>query len=310
MIPGVDEQDPYVGDEKRGHEPVNKTALRMAERLWKKPSSSNFFADFTPLKSVTAEFEYLGQTFGLRSEALTIPGKEGFMLFPGLLPPALQLVLATEIAYSYSKSENESNLHVFYRIPSEGLFAASDSTVNPCQGSTKCDIPASLLIDRLRWINLGRRYDWTSKEYDFDSETPPVPELLQRLSRVVVALVDGEPFKAEGGIINFYKPDDSLTCHVDRSEPNMARPLVSLSLGLSAVFLLGGRNREDIVQSIKVQSGDVIIMAGPSRSYFHGVPRVFASTFNYDSFHDHNNDGRLVQYLQTHRININLRQIF
>jgi alkylated DNA repair protein alkB family protein 1 len=109
-------------------------------------------------------------------------------------------------------------------------------------------------------------------------------------------------FKAEAGIINFYRPGDSLTGHVDRSELNMEVPLVSVSFGADCIFLLGGLDRDDVVVPLKVRAGDIIIMAGESRRYYHGVPRVIAvdrRSVN-DELDDLLGDGR---------VNLNVRQI-
>jgi alkylated DNA repair protein alkB family protein 1 len=90
--------------------------------------------------------------------------------------------------------------------------------------------------------------------------------------------------------------------HVDRSEPNMHAPLVSVSLGLSCIFLIGGAGRDDGVTAVMVRSGDATLLAETVRKYYHGVPRVLAGTAP-----DHFKDD---PFLKDSRINLNIRQVF
>lgn len=83
---------------------------------------------------------------------------------------------------------------------------------------------------------------------------------------------DGE-FDTQTAIVNFYCPGDTLTAHVDVSEHDTSIPLVSISLGLSCIFLMGGRTPDDPVTAIKLASGTAIIMTGESRLSYHGVSK-------------------------------------
>ena len=59
--------------------------------------------------------------------------------------------------------------------------------------------------------------------------------------------------------------------HQDRDEPNLASPIVSVSLGLPATFQFGGIRRTDAVQKVQLRHGDVVVFGGPSRLAYHGV---------------------------------------
>lgn len=76
------------------------------------------------------------------------------------------------------------------------------------------------------------------------------------------------------GMVNFYQPGDRLGAHVDMSEKRMDCPLVSISLGASCVFLMGGETRDHPVTPLILHSGDVIFLTGGSRKCFHGVPTI------------------------------------
>jgi len=100
--------------------------------------------------------------------------------------------------------------------------------------------------------------------------------------------------------------------HVDRSEVCATSPLVSISLGNSAIFLIGGLTRDTDPVPILLRSGDVVIMSGPAcRRAYHGVPRILEGSL--PTYLKSENIGEWTpyeQYMRTTRININVRQVF
>ena len=90
--------------------------------------------------------------------------------------------------------------------------------------------------------------------------------------------------------------------HVDDAEEEKKKPIVSVSFGNSVVFLIGGTTREVEPTALYIRSGDVVIMGGESRKFYHGVPRMIENTspafFHPDSF------------IASARINVNCRQVF
>lgn len=100
--------------------------------------------------------------------------------------------------------------------------------------------------------------------------------------------------------------------HVDRSEVTASLPLVSISLGHSAVFLIGDDERESTnpPTPIILRSGDVIVMSGPTRRSYHGVPRILERTLppHLQSQEDDDDWEPFARYLSTARINVNVRQ--
>lgn len=112
--------------------------------------------------------------------------------------------------------------------------------------------------------------------------------------------------------------------HQDDAEPAMDRPIVSISIGCPAVFLIGGRDRSITPTPILVRSGDVIILSGESRYAYHGVPLILpmreagnntecelASLLIEDSDDDLGGfgDENVKMYLRTGRLNMNIRQV-
>jgi alkylated DNA repair protein alkB family protein 1 len=106
--------------------------------------------------------------------------------------------------------------------------------------------------------------------------------------------------------------------HVDDMEADWSKPIVSISLGCKAVFLLGGASREESPTAMFVRSGDVVLMAGPARRCFHGVPRIFVDSSQsevpdfaalVESQKGSSNLDAVVQYINQSRINVNIRQV-
>jgi alkylated DNA repair protein (DNA oxidative demethylase) len=79
-------------------------------------------------------------------------------------------------------------------------------------------------------------------------------------------------------LVNFYAASTKMGLHQDRDEEDHETPVVSVSLGDSAVFRIGGLSRRDPTRSITLASGDVLAFGGPSRLIFHGIDRVLAGT--------------------------------
>ena len=92
---------------------------------------------------------------------------------------------------------------------------------------------------QLQWSTLGYHYDWTHKTYGREDRSPFPAPLADACSAMASALGLGA-FEAQAGIVNFYDAGATLCPHVDAAELDRRRPLFSLSLGLSAIFLVGG----------------------------------------------------------------------
>jgi len=123
---------------------------------------------------------------------------------------------------------------------------------------------------------LGWVTDRTGYRYDpVDPETghawPEMPSLFADLA-VSAAKKAGFPgFAPDACLINRYVPGARLTLHQDRNETDFGAPIVSVSLGLPAIFLWGGLSRSAPVRRIRLTSGDVVVWGGPSRLTFHGI---------------------------------------
>ncbi|HEY7662089.1 MAG TPA: alpha-ketoglutarate-dependent dioxygenase AlkB [Xanthobacteraceae bacterium] len=88
----------------------------------------------------------------------------------------------------------------------------------------------------------------------------------------------GYPHPPESCLINYYGPMARMGLHQDRDERDFAAPVVSLSLGDSCVFRIGGTKRSDPTRTIRLASGDALVLGGEARLAFHGVDRIIAGT--------------------------------
>jgi DNA oxidative demethylase len=103
---------------------------------------------------------------------------------------------------------------------------------------------------------------------------PPMPDMLLKLW----ADIANYPHAPEACLVNFYTPEAKMGLHQDRDEKDFSAPVISISLGDQALFRWGGTTRGGKTQSVKLSSGDVLVMGGEARLCFHGIDRVYAGT--------------------------------
>ncbi len=90
--------------------------------------------------------------------------------------------------------------------------------------------------------------------------------------------VSGYDKPPEACLINFYSDDAKMGLHQDKDEQDLSAPVVSISLGNTCLFRVGGLERTDKTMSFKLSSGDVVILGGQGRLSFHGVDRIYPAT--------------------------------
>ena len=103
---------------------------------------------------------------------------------------------------------------------------------------------------------------------------PAIPARLLSLWEEVA----GWPQPPEACLINFYDASARMGLHQDRDEQNLDAPVLSVSLGDSCLFRVGGTERGGGTMSFRLESGDVVLLEGPGRLRFHGVDRIHAGT--------------------------------
>jgi alkylated DNA repair protein (DNA oxidative demethylase) len=124
---------------------------------------------------------------------------------------------------------------------------------------------------RVGWVS-----DRTGYRYDrLDPETglpwPAMPEAFLSLAARAAAEAGFEHYDPDACLINRYVAGAKLSLHQDRDEKDAWAPIVSVSLGLPAVFLWGGKRRSDSVRRMWLENGDTAVWGGPARFVYHGV---------------------------------------
>jgi alkylated DNA repair protein (DNA oxidative demethylase) len=126
----------------------------------------------------------------------------------------------------------------------------------------------------LGWVSDAGGYRYQPTHPETGRPWPPIPGSLLGGWR---ALAEGAP-EPEACLINRYEPGARMGLHQDKDEQEFGAPVVSFSLGDTAVFRIGGLERRDKTRSIRLASGDAFVFGGPARLVFHGIDRVLAGT--------------------------------
>ena len=121
------------------------------------------------------------------------------------------------------------------------------------------------------WVSdrLGYRYDPADPESG--RLWPAMPAPFQTLAVAAAASAGFPAFAPDVCLINRYQPGTKLSLHQDKDEQDFAQPIVSVSLGLPAIFLFGGAARADRPQRVTLSHGDVVVWGGPARLHYHGI---------------------------------------
>src|SRR3984885_6658139 len=123
----------------------------------------------------------------------------------------------------------------------------------------------------LGWVTDRKGYRYDSIDPETQAPWPPMPKQFMELAQGAAALAGFPDFVPDACLINRYAPGARLTLHQDKNERDFNAPIVSVSLGLPAVFLFGGEERGDRTTRVPVAHGDVLVWGGPARLRYHGV---------------------------------------
>jgi alkylated DNA repair protein (DNA oxidative demethylase) len=126
----------------------------------------------------------------------------------------------------------------------------------------------------LGWVSDESGYRYQPTHPQTGKAWPPMPPALLALWRELARYRD----PPEACLINFYGPSAKMGQHQDRDEADFDAPVVSISLGDSCLFRVGGLKRNEPSRSIRLGSGDVIVLGGAVRLAFHGVDRIYPGT--------------------------------
>jgi alkylated DNA repair protein (DNA oxidative demethylase) len=124
------------------------------------------------------------------------------------------------------------------------------------------------------WITDRSGYRYDAIDPESGKPWPAMPSTFRELAGRAAAEAGFDGFSPDACLINRYQAGARMSLHQDKDERDFENPIVSVSLGLSAIFLLGGPKRADKPQRYRLEHGDIVVWGGPSRLFFHGIARL------------------------------------
>lgn len=124
---------------------------------------------------------------------------------------------------------------------------------------------------KLGWTSSRSGYRYSATDPLTGKPWPGLPPAFRRLCDEAAKAAGYPDFTPDTCLINRYEPGAKLSLHQDKDEPNLRAPIVSVSLGLPAVFQWGGLKRNDPLKRLLLEHGDVVVWGGPSRLFYHGI---------------------------------------
>lgn len=182
-------------------------------------------------------------------QEITLPGLSGFRYLPGYFDRSRQEELVETIRTILTEAP------LFQPVmPRTGkAFSVRMSNCGP-----------------LGWVSDINGYRYQATHPVTGRPWPPMPQMLTELWQTVAP--DCPP--AEACLINFYAPEAKMGLHQDRDEEVFDAPVVSVSLGDTATFRIGGTSRKGPTTSMRLASGDVVVLGGEARLAYHGIDRI------------------------------------
>lgn len=141
----------------------------------------------------------------------------------------------------------------------------------------KTDKPFSVRMSNcgpLGWVSDRNGYRYQPRHPATGEPWPPMPQRLLAAWREL----SGFPFDPDACLINYYEPSARMGLHQDKDEEELAAPIVSLSLGATALFRYGLTDKPTPTRSVRLRSGDAIAFGGPARLVYHGIDRLYPGT--------------------------------
>ena len=176
----------------------------------------------------------------------------GFSLHPGALNPAEQADLVSDVL---RRVEQAPFYHA--QTPGGGKLSVAMTNFGP-----------------LGWVSDRSGYRYQDRHPDTNAPWPDMPAKLVQIWQTFGHRSD----QPDACLVNRYDLSARMGLHQDRDETDLTAPVVSLSLGDTAIFRLGGTDRKDRTGSLRLASGDICVLAGEARLAFHGVDRILSGS--------------------------------
>lgn len=188
---------------------------------------------------------------------------EGLFLHRGAITPDDQTILVRDIA-------QVADFAPFRHPRTPGGHPTSAAMTNAGQAG---------------WWSDRQGYRYLIHQPDSDRPWPSMPASFHAAVEVGTRGTPWPDFSPDACLINFYGAAAKMGLHQDKDERDFTQPIVTVSLGDAADFLVGGFARTDKTAVVRLHSGDVLVMGGPSRMRFHGVRRIHTGTSPLSALH-------------------------
>jgi DNA oxidative demethylase len=123
----------------------------------------------------------------------------------------------------------------------------------------------------LGWVTDRSGYRYEVNDPEAAKPWPAMPRSFRELAKVAATQAGFDGFSPDACLINRYQPGARMSLHQDKDEEDFTAPIVSVSLGLPAIFLFGGLKRSDKPRRFRLEHGEIAVWGGPARLVFHGV---------------------------------------
>ena len=179
--------------------------------------------------------------------------------------------------YQQSIAEGAVLLRAFARSVEHDLIAALHNIVTQApfrHMSTRSGHQMSVAMTNCGdagWVTDRSGYRYDGIDPQSGKPWPEMPSAFRELDGGAAAAAGFDDFLPDACLINRYQPGARMSLHQDRDERDFGNPIVSVSLGLPAIFLFGGPERSDRPRRFRLEHGDIVVWGGPSRLFFHGV---------------------------------------
>ncbi|MFW6049924.1 MAG: DNA oxidative demethylase AlkB [Myxococcota bacterium] len=180
-------------------------------------------------------------------------------------PCAETIVPGATVIRGFARAEAEALLRAVHGVATQAPFR---HMITP--GGHRMSV-AMTNAGAAGWVSDRRGYRYQRTDPESGEPWPPMPAIFMDVARRAAARAGFEAFTPDACLVNRYEPGTKLSLHQDRNEHDLGHPVVSVSLGLPAIFLFGGDRRSDRPRRIRLAHGDVVVWGGPARLAFHGV---------------------------------------
>jgi alkylated DNA repair protein (DNA oxidative demethylase) len=189
-------------------------------------------------------------------------------LFEGISNPAEQIETLTEgavILRGFALQHAPALMHALEEILGVAPFR---HMITP--GGFRMSV-AMTNCGNVGWVSDRKGYRYDPSDPQTGQPWPSMPAEFLNLATSAAEMAGFARFAPDACLVNRYEPGTRLSLHQDRDERDFTAPIVSVSLGLPAVFLFGGLRRSDRPRRIRLTSGDIAVWGGPARLTYHGI---------------------------------------